>query len=97
MTALRQPHVSEISDLGQAPPPRPLILDLDGTLVRADMLLETVLALLRSAPWRLFEVGMWMLRGRAYLYSATVTEAATTTTVPAITIVIPPNRAANAA
>jgi 4-hydroxybenzoate polyprenyltransferase len=67
MTTLPQPTLPEIFDLPQAPPPRPLILDLDGTLVRADMLLETVLALLRSAPWRVFEVGLWMLRGRAYL------------------------------
>ncbi|MBR1233287.1 UbiA family prenyltransferase [Bradyrhizobium sp. AUGA SZCCT0182] len=56
-----------LSDPREAPQPRPLILDLDGTLVRADMLLETVLALLRAAPWRLFEIGLWMLRGRAYL------------------------------
>ncbi|MBR1152468.1 UbiA family prenyltransferase [Bradyrhizobium sp. JYMT SZCCT0428] len=59
--------VSPLSDRREAPQPRPLILDLDGTLVRADMLLETVLALLRAAPWRLFEIGLWMLRGRAYL------------------------------
>ena len=67
MTTLPRPLVPEISDLREAPQPRPLILDLDGTLVRADMLLETVLALLRTAPWRLFDVGVWMLRGRAYL------------------------------
>ncbi|MBR1266495.1 UbiA family prenyltransferase [Bradyrhizobium sp. AUGA SZCCT0222] len=59
--------VSPLSDRREATQPRPLILDLDGTLVRADMLLETVLALLRAAPWRLFEIGLWMLRGRAYL------------------------------
>ncbi|MET3840069.1 UbiA family prenyltransferase [Bradyrhizobium sp. OAE829] len=58
---------SPLSDPREAPKPRPLILDLDGTLVRADMLLETVLALLRAAPWRMFEIGLWMLRGRAYL------------------------------
>lgn len=65
MTTLPLPY--GIGDLHEAPLPRPLILDLDGTLVRADMLLETVLALLRRAPWRLFEIGMWMLRGRACL------------------------------
>jgi 4-hydroxybenzoate polyprenyltransferase len=67
MTTLPQPRVSELSDLREASLPLPLILDLDGTLVRADMLLETVLALLRTAPWRLFDAGLWMLRGRAYL------------------------------
>ena len=69
MTTLLQPLAPDLSASREAPQPqpRPLILDLDGTLVRADMLLETVLALLRTAPWRLFDVGLWMLRGRAYL------------------------------
>ena len=67
MTILRQPIAPEVPDSRAAPLPRPLILDLDGTLVRADLLLECMLALLRSAPWRLFEVGLWLLRGRAYL------------------------------
>ncbi|MBR1144239.1 UbiA family prenyltransferase [Bradyrhizobium sp. AUGA SZCCT0431] len=67
MSTLPLPLAPELSDPCEAPQPRPLILDLDGTLVRADMLLETVLALLRAAPWRLFEIGLWMLRGRAYL------------------------------
>src|SRR5262249_48974189 len=55
--------------------PRPLILDLDGTLVRTDMLLETALALLRATPWRVFEIGLWMLRGRAYLKRRLAEEA----------------------
>ena len=67
MTTLPRPLAPDLSASREAPQPRPLILDLDGTLVRADMLLETVLALLRTAPWRLFEIGLWMLRGRAYL------------------------------
>lgn len=67
MVTLPLPIAPELADLREAPQPRPLVLDLDGTLIRADMLLETVLAFLKNAPWRLFEVGLWMLRGRAYL------------------------------
>ncbi|MBR1121484.1 UbiA family prenyltransferase [Bradyrhizobium lablabi] len=75
MTTLPLPIAPEISDSHEAPRPRPLILDLDGTLVRADMLLESALALLKSKPWRLFEVGIWMLRGRAYLKRRLAEEA----------------------
>jgi 4-hydroxybenzoate polyprenyltransferase len=75
MTTLSLPIAPEVSDPHQAPQPRPLILDLDGTLVRADMLLESALALLKSKPWRLFEVGIWMLRGRAYLKRRLAEEA----------------------
>jgi len=67
MTILPLPIAPLVSDQREARQPRPLILDLDGTLVRADMLLETALAFLKNAPWRVFEVGLWMLRGRAYL------------------------------
>src|ERR1700754_2981578 len=69
MTSVALPIASAPSE------PRPLILDLDGTLVRADMLLETALALLRATPWRVLEVGLWMLRGRAYLKRRLAEEA----------------------
>jgi 4-hydroxybenzoate polyprenyltransferase/phosphoserine phosphatase len=62
-----QPTVFETPITGAAPAPHPLVLDLDGTLVRADLLIESALALLKSQPWRLFEIGIWLLRGRAHL------------------------------
>ena len=46
----------------------PLILDLDGTLLRTDLLLEGVLVFMRSNPFRLFLIVLWLLReGRAGL------------------------------
>jgi len=45
----------------------PLCVDLDGTLVRSDLLAESALALLRRNPLYLFAMLAWLLRGRAVL------------------------------
>ena len=45
----------------------PLVVDLDGTLIRSDALIEAVLALLRASPWMLFILPLWLLGGRARL------------------------------
>ncbi len=45
----------------------PLVVDLDGTLVRTDLLLESLFALLRQNPLYLFVLPFWLLKGRAYL------------------------------
>ena len=44
----------------------PLCVDLDGTLVRSDTLMETLIALARSRPLYLALCPFWLLRGRAY-------------------------------
>jgi 4-hydroxybenzoate polyprenyltransferase len=43
----------------------PLVVDLDGTLVKSDLLLESVVALLRRQPLYAFILPFWMLRGIA--------------------------------
>lgn len=50
--------------LGKAPA---LAVDLDGTLLRSDLLLESTLALLSHRPWLLFMFPLWLLRGKANL------------------------------
>lgn len=45
----------------------PLCVDLDGTLIRTDLLWETLVRLLAQKPYLLFLVPFWWLRGRAYL------------------------------
>lgn len=45
----------------------PLCVDLDGTLLRSDLLYESLLALLRTRPWALLLLPFWLLRGKAYL------------------------------
>lgn len=47
---------------------KPLVVDLDGTLLRSDMLLESGLAFLRKQPWRFYQPLLWLLRhGKAEL------------------------------
>jgi 4-hydroxybenzoate polyprenyltransferase len=48
-------------------PPVPLCVDLDGTLVRTDMLFETLAAALRRNPLVALALPFWLLRGRAHL------------------------------
>lgn len=45
----------------------PLCVDLDGTLLRSDMLQESLCAMLRQHPLLVFLLFFWLLRGRAFL------------------------------
>jgi 4-hydroxybenzoate polyprenyltransferase len=44
-----------------------LAVDLDGTLLKTDLLLESLLALLHQKPQYVFVLPLWLLRGKAYL------------------------------
>jgi 4-hydroxybenzoate polyprenyltransferase/phosphoserine phosphatase len=44
-----------------------LCVDLDGTLLATDVLWESVLLLLRHAPWLVLCLPFWLLRGKAYM------------------------------
>jgi 4-hydroxybenzoate polyprenyltransferase len=45
----------------------PLVVDLDGTLLRTDLLSESGLRLIKQSPWAIIFIPLWLLRGRAYL------------------------------
>lgn len=45
----------------------PLAVDLDGTLIRSDMLWESLVRLLRESPLQAVAVPIWWLQGRAHL------------------------------
>lgn len=45
---------------------RNLVVDLDGTLVNSDMLVENLFLFLRHYPLRVFSLFFWLLRGKAY-------------------------------
>ncbi len=47
--------------------PPPLVVDLDGTLIKTDLLWESLAQLLRRNPLMLFAVLFWWMRGRAFL------------------------------
>ena len=44
----------------------PLCVDLDGTLIRSDILLESLLVLIKKRPWIAFMIPFWLLRGRVF-------------------------------
>ena len=48
----------------------PLCVDLDGTLVRSDLLFESLMALLKRNPLYIFCVPLWLLRGKAAFKAA---------------------------
>jgi len=48
-------------------PLSPLVVDLDGTLIKTDLLVESVCSLLGQEPLTLFRLPIWLLKGRAHL------------------------------
>src|SRR5215813_1585761 len=66
-----------MSTLGHTAPPRNelnsivqtpvLCSDLDGTLIKTDLLWECVVLLLKARPWVLLLIPLWLLQGRAVL------------------------------
>jgi 4-hydroxybenzoate polyprenyltransferase/phosphoserine phosphatase len=49
------------------PTPRCLCVDLDGTLVRSDLLAESLLLLIRRNPFYVLALPFWLLRGKAHM------------------------------
>lgn len=47
--------------------PIPLYSDVDGTLINTDLLIESVCAMVKRQPWKVFALPFWMLRGKAFL------------------------------
>jgi len=45
----------------------PLVVDLDGTLLRTDLLHESTLMLLRAEPLRALQLPLWLASGKAHL------------------------------
>jgi len=59
--------IAELSGAGEpSPTPPPLVVDLDGTLVKTDLLIEAVFSLLRKHPRCLFLLPVWLVRGKAW-------------------------------
>ena len=48
-----------------AKPSTPLCVDLDGTLVKSDTLVDSIFALLRQDPLAAVKLPVWLLRGKA--------------------------------
>jgi 4-hydroxybenzoate polyprenyltransferase len=61
-TSLNQPS---LEPLAPEVARRPLCVDLDGTVVKSDTLMDSLLLLLRSRPLDTLRVPLWLLRGKA--------------------------------
>jgi len=61
-TLLNQPS---IAPLAQEVSRRPLCVDVDGTLVKSDTLMDSLLLLFRSRPLDALQFPLWLLRGKA--------------------------------
>src|ERR1700691_5297497 len=48
---------------------RPLCVDLDGTLVKSDTLVDSLMVLARSHPTALLRAPFWAIKGKAHLKS----------------------------
>ena len=51
----------------KSPEPVPLCVDLDGTLIRSDLLLESALMLVRTSPMTALAMPFWLIWGKAHL------------------------------
>ena len=69
MRLISQEKVAEFTRVpgGAEMPQLPLVVDLDGTLIKTDLLIESILALLRKQPLYLFALPVWLMRGKASL------------------------------
>ena len=45
----------------------PLFVDLDGTLIKTDLMFESVCVLLKRNPFNLVTMAIWLCKGKAYL------------------------------
>ncbi len=45
---------------------RPLVVDLDGTLVKTDLLIESLFSLVKRNPFYVLALPFWLFKGRAY-------------------------------
>ncbi|MHA6846592.1 UbiA family prenyltransferase [Ralstonia syzygii] len=54
---------------------KPLVIDLDGTLIRSDILIESGFAYLKSAPHRFYEPLLWLARGGKSALKARLADA----------------------
>lgn len=57
------------------PDPIPLVVDLDGTLLRTDLLIESIFVLAKQKPLELLMLPLWLAQGRARLKQRLADEA----------------------
>ena len=61
--------IPELASADQRCESPPLCVDLDGTLLRSDMLLESLFVMIRERPVSALWVPLWLVKGKAHLKS----------------------------
>lgn len=72
-TSLNQPSLQPSAPVVSR---RPLCVDLDGTLVKSDTLMDSLLVLLRNRPLAALRLPLWLMRGKAALKAEVGTRVA---------------------
>jgi 4-hydroxybenzoate polyprenyltransferase len=62
---LQSAPVTDSASVPGALPPLPICVDLDGSLVKSDTLVDSILLLVRRHPLRAFQLPLWLLKGKA--------------------------------
>src|SRR5512140_2465558 len=63
----RDPSVNSPATVASPVSGAPLCVDLDGTLVKTDMLMESLASAAKRSPLVLLALPFWLARGRAHL------------------------------
>src|SRR6202161_3256429 len=66
---LAMAEVNVMQPLAAVQAERPLCVDLDGTLVKSDTLVDSLMVLARSHPTALLRAPFWAIKGKAHLKS----------------------------
>jgi len=67
-TLIEQDSGQPVGQLPRLPlQPLPLVVDLDGTLLKTDLLVESVLALVKQNPSQALRIPLWLMKGKAFL------------------------------
>lgn len=67
MTAVLRPRLEPTATARLTRDAAPLCVDLDGTLIRSDLMVEALICFLKENPLRIFAVLGWILRGPAHV------------------------------
>ncbi len=66
-SSILQPNIMSESEAHNTSDNVPLFVDLDGTLIKSDLLVESAFALIKQSPVALFSIPVWLMQGKAKL------------------------------
>src|SRR5689334_11849001 len=64
---MTEPELKRDEKLAHSSESPALCIDVDGTLLRMDLLFESILILAKRKPWLLLSMPFWLMKGKAHL------------------------------